>query len=457
VGANRADSILALATPVGQAERAVLRLSGPALHQAAASLLPPELPPPRRRREARSGLWQWLAGCPVPVDLLYFPGPHSATGEDVIELHLPANQVLLKALVKHFFARGVRQAEAGEFTRRAFLNGRLDLAQAEAVLDLVQARGEQQVRAAAAILAGRLGKELQIARTALTEAIVQVEAGLDFEEGDSQDLQPGEIASLLQTARAALRSGLMAEQARAFRQGESWRIGLIGAPNVGKTTLFQALTHRQALVSGQAGTTRDRLEARWSPTTLNTEVAWVLADGPGLGGMAADARDHVARQRAAADTFDLLWLVVDASDPQAQLPPTAAEVPKLVLFHKSDLPRGVPESVIQQAQALGPVLWLSGQDPAADFAPLADLTQAEYVRAAHQHGATLRSVLRHQHALGQSLEALDQALALNEHRGAQDLIAEELRKSLLDLAELVGDFSSEDLLDRIFSSFCVGK
>jgi tRNA modification GTPase len=469
MGANRADCILALATPVGQAERAVLRLSGPRLHQAAAEFLPTGLPIPRGRREAQSGVWHWLSGCPVGVELLYFPGPNSATGEDVIELHLPGNAILIDALTTHFLSLGVRQAEAGEFTRRAFLNGRLDLAQAEAVLDLVQARGANQARAAATILAGSLGRELQIAQNALTVAMVQVEAGLDFEEGDSQDLQPGEIAGLLQTAQAALRSGLKGEQARAFRHGENWHIGLIGAPNAGKTSLFQALTQSQGIISNQAGTTRDRLEAPWIPTGLATEVPWILADGPGIGGTPVDSRDQVARQRAQADVFDLIWVVIDASDPQAVLPPLPTGVPKLVLFQKSDLPRAVSEQVIQQAQEQGPILWLSTQAVGSDFAAgagctalpgfdeLASLTQAEYARAAHEHGATLRSVQRHQNALGQALAAVDQAAAMNQAGGAQDLIAEELRKSLLALAELVGGFGPEELLDLIFSSFCVGK
>ncbi|MDA1259730.1 MAG: tRNA uridine-5-carboxymethylaminomethyl(34) synthesis GTPase MnmE, partial [Planctomycetota bacterium] len=222
--------MFAQATPRGGAERGVLRLSGPDLLDRADLLLPYGLPRPSRppRREVLHGNWEGLPGASEACAVWVMPGPRSATGEDVIELHLPGSQPLLDAAAAELLARGVRRAEPGEFTRRAFLNGRLDLVQAEAVLDLVQARSSAGARAAAAVLTGSLGREMEAAREALTAALVETEAGLDFEEGDSQDLRPSEIAEQLAIARVALASGRTSERQRGARQQFEFRIALRG-------------------------------------------------------------------------------------------------------------------------------------------------------------------------------------------------------------------------------------
>ena len=266
---SRADAIVALATAPLAAERAVLRLSAPDLariaQQAASQVSLAALFPDRLDERAVCEVqFRWLGELEVPVSAWVFPGPRSATGEDLIEFHLAGSLPVVRALERALLALdGVRAAEAGEFTRRAFLAGVLDLTQAEAVQALVQAQDADEARAAAALLTGALAADLQQARDALVEAMVQIEAGLDFEEGDSQDLQPGEIEATLASAREAIARGRSDERSRSARREGRFRIGLIGAPNAGKTALYTRLTGAQALVADERGTTRDRLEAAW--------------------------------------------------------------------------------------------------------------------------------------------------------------------------------------------------
>ncbi|MFQ5750080.1 MAG: GTPase, partial [Planctomycetota bacterium] len=352
------DPIVALATAGGPAERAVLRLSGAGLLQAAGRILPPGCPRPRGRREVLAGEMEWTAGSRLPAELFVFPGPASATGEDVLEIHLPGAGPVVAAVLDGLHARGVRPAEPGEFTRRAFLNGRIDLTQAEGVLDLVRARTSAGARAAAAVLAGSLGRPLQAARNALADALAELEAGLDFEEGDAADLKPAEVDELLARARRALEEGLAGETGRsAFQEG--FRIGLRGAPNAGKTTLFCRLTGATALVSPQAGTTRDRLEAPWRAE--GASEAWILADGPGLGDAPADPRDEAARRRAAGERFDLVWWLADSSDPATRVPETFSEPSVLLVWTRTDLPRRVAEEAVAGAAARLPSVWISAR------------------------------------------------------------------------------------------------
>lgn len=450
---SRRDWIVAPATPAGPSERAVLRLSGPGLLDGAVALLPAGCPLPRGRREARAGRVEWTAGARLPATLLVFPAPGSATGEDVLELHLPGSAPVVSAVLARCLAGGARLAEPGEFTRRAFLNGRLDLTAAEAVLEVVGARSRAGVRAAGAALSGRLGAELQAARDALADALAEIEAGLDFEEGDAADLRPAEIDGLLARARTALRQADRGEAARPA-PASGWRIGLTGRPNAGKTSLFARLTGATALVSAEPGTTRDRLEAVWRPP--GGDEAWTLADGPGMGGPARDPRDAAARRRATGEEFDLWWLVVDASDPAARCPERPEGAPSLVVWTKSDVARAVGEAEVARAADRGPSVWVSARS-GAGLAELAHATGHGLAGAAEAREARAWVGERHRAALRTSLAALERAERLHGTRAPSELLAEELRAALVPLGELVGELTPEDLLDRVFARFCIGK
>ncbi len=449
--ASRLDSIAAQATPRGAGERGILRLSGPDLLARAGALLPPGCPHPGLppRREVRAGALEWAPGARVPVELWVFPGPRSATGEDLLELHLPGAQPVLDLVFAQLLAAGARAADPGEFTRRAFLNGRLDLVQAEAVLDLVQARTAEAAAAAAHALSGALGGEARAAQEALAAARVELEAGLDFAEGDSQDVAPADVERLLERAAAALARGTDGETQHAARTRAEFRILLCGAPNAGKSSLLRALTGAEVLISPESGTTRDRIEARWNAAAAT--LPWILLDGPGTGGDPADLRDAAARVRAAGDAADadLAWLCCDGADSAARSPAAPAGLPALRLRTKSDLPRvagGAADGALRVSARTG-----------EGFAELAAATARAASAAESAHAARLASGARHAEALAAAATALARARALHAAGGPQDLVAEEVREASRALGELTGALTPEDLLDRLFARFCVGK
>lgn len=461
---SKSSVIVAPATPVGPAQRAVIRLSGPHLLAAASRYLPLCVPTFSGVREVLEIQLEPLPGVVVGAHLFVFPGPHSATGEDVCELHLPSAPPLVEAQLQQLLASGCRLAEPGEFTRRAFLNGRLDLTQAEAVLELVESRSSSAAIAATQVLSGSLGDCMSASRDVLLEALMELEAGLDFEEGDSQDLQPGEVAGLLNHAAQLLRSGLHTEQQRLVRHGGLFRVGLFGAPNAGKTTLFSKLTGTSSLISSEAGTTRDRREAIWQPA--DSELPFTLVDYPGLGGEAVDRRDAAARALVleAETPLDLLWLCVAADTNPEQLPPRLPVAPCVVVWTQADR-EGRPSADLQAA-----VLHLAGPDaPQVALSCLAEGhsgLSAEALAKATQNGlSSAEKALsdhiahghRHQEALRDALQSVARASDWDQHGGHQDLVAEELRGALAALALLVGEFTPEDVLDRLFSAFCVGK
>jgi tRNA modification GTPase len=380
----------------------------------------------------------------------------------VLELHFPGSAPVVKVLGRILHEAGLRQAEPGEFTRRAFLNGNIDLAQAEAVLDLVHSSTARQAQAAAKVLGGSLGNELRSARDALASALVQLEAGLDFEEGDSADLTPGEVTSTLEVAATALIRGEESEKQRAVEQGTFWRIALIGPTNAGKSSLFRALTGKRTLISDVAGTTRDRLQAEWPVgdliETASTDAIrpWLLCDLPGLGGEAVDDRDTAARVRASLDTFDFQWLVVDASASPTTLPIPLADIPARVVITKADLPHQISGMLLSEASQWGIPLWVSSAS-ALGFQELASATLGDYLNHERQHASAMRSVDRHRQAFSQALQAVRRAQSSLEIDGTRDLVAEEIRAGLMALAELAGEFTPEALLDQLFGDFCIGK
>jgi len=405
-----------------------------------------------------------LPGVVVSANALVFPGPHSATGEDVIELHMPGSQPLVTAVLHQLIGSGCRLAEPGEFTRRAFINGRLDLTQAEAVLELVEARSSASARAATQVLGGSLGGCMSSCREVLVEALSELEAGLDFEEGDSQDLAPGEVGTLLDRASDLLEEGLSSERQRLVRHGGNYRIALFGAPNAGKTTLFSKLTGEAALISAGAGTTRDRREAQWHMP--GSEMPLTLIDFPGVGGETVDARDLAARNllERSEMSVDLLWLCVAPDTQVEDLPSQLPAAPSLVVWTKADcesdqvgnlrlhIERLVGQDFRSVAVSSVPDGAGEGGFRALSEATLDSLTSCEKALSNH----ILHSE-RYQESLAGALLAVARARQWDEQGGHQDLVAEELRQALSTLAILVGEFTPEDVLDKLFSSFCIGK
>ncbi|MEO0651384.1 MAG: GTPase, partial [Planctomycetota bacterium] len=303
------DTIVAIASAPGAAERGIVRLSGDRTREVVGARLEGDFP---RRRGAHAVRLRDARGV-QPARLLWMPGPRSYTREDTAELHLPGNPHLLAAALEALLAAGARRAEPGEFTRRAFENGRLDLTRAEGVLELVEARNEDERRAAIALLEGGLSRRVGALREALDDVRALCEATLDFDEADTGHVPTEELARALEAASSDLGAALAYERARPPRAGLP-RVMLVGAPNAGKSTLFNALRPEgsvPAIVSDLAGTTRDPLR--------------VEADLPGgrielfdLAGLATTALDELdaagqGRARALLDSADLLLPVVRAA------------------------------------------------------------------------------------------------------------------------------------------------
>lgn len=449
---------------MGAAPRAVIRLSGAHLLADATKFLAFLKAPIRPERQVLNCVLEPLPGVVVNAHLLIFPGPHSATGEDVCEIHMPGSSPLVKAQMQQLLSNGARLAEPGEFTRRAFLNGRLDLTQAEAVLELVEARSSAAAVAATQVLGGSLGSCMSDCRDVLLEALMELEAGLDFEEGDSQDLEPGAVDELLQRATDLLQSGLQAEEQRLLRHGGHFRIALVGAANAGKTTLFSRLTNTASLISSLAGTTRDRREATWQPPGI--QLPLTLIDYPGMGGVAADSRDAAARELAelSSTPIDLVWFCVAAGTAVGDLPVRLPAAPCVVLWTQADR-RINPNASLKAA-----VAQLAGghaaqvqlccppeQDQVESVDALVAATENALTAAEKALSDHIAHGRRHQEALQEALHAVARGAEWDQLGGHQDLVAEDLRAALAALALLVGEFTPEQVLDRLFSAFCVGK
>ena len=432
------DTIFAPATAAGRAAVAVVRLSGPKT-KAAVKALAGDLPPARRASLRRL---RDAAGASIDEALvLWFPGPGSYTGEDAAELHVHGGQAVVAALIEALSALGVRLAEPGEFTRRAFENGKLDLAQAEGVADLIEAETDAQRRQALEQLGGRLSEVQGRWRDALTGALAMFEAAVDFPDEEV----PADVAS---RARPIL-EGLIAEldaaaddAVRGERVREGYRIALLGAPNAGKSTLLNALAKRDAaIVTATPGTTRDIIEV---PMVLGGYKV-IVADTAGIRATEDEIEaEGVRRAEAWGMSADLrIWLVDGLGDPKPTVP-DSIRIGDLILLTKRDLGEGHPGLPGSPFTAKSPndVAWVEGL-----------LTEAvvEALAGAEPPAATR---LRHQELLVEASERLRHALTQEE---ALELAAEDVRLAARALDRITGRIDPEQVLGRIFSTFCIGK
>ena len=451
---RRALPIAAIATAPGRGAVGIVRLSGAGLQPLVQALCGRLLVP----RVAT--LLPFLAPDGSAIDqglALYFPAPHSYTGEDVLELQAHGGPVLLQMLLARCLqagaGMGVRLAEPGEFTQRAFLNGKLDLAQAEAVADLIDASTEAAARSAGRSLSGVFSQQVQGLRERIVRLRMLVEATLDFPEEDINFLQQAGARAQLQDIAAALDALLDgAQQGALLREGI--RVVLAGQPNVGKSSLLNALAGAElAIVTPIPGTTRDRV----SQTIQIEGVPLHVIDTAGLRSHTDDEVERIGIARtwdSIADADSVLFLHdltrrgqsdYEAAEAQiaARLPATA----KLLHVHtKCDL----------VAQALDDGLCLSSRSGEG----LQALRQALLQRAgwhAVPEGLFIARA-RHVQALQRTREHLQRALALGAARSAPlELLAEELRLAHDALGEITGVFTADDLLGEIFSRFCIGK
>ncbi|GAA0641405.1 tRNA uridine-5-carboxymethylaminomethyl(34) synthesis GTPase MnmE [Brevundimonas lenta] len=433
------DTIFALATPPGRGAIAIIRLSGPRTDEALAAL---GAPGPKPRMASLRTLA--LEGRQIDQALvLRFPAPNSYTGEDCAELHLHGGRAVVEAASGALIALGLRPADPGEFTRRAFENGRMDLAQAEAVADLIDAETTAQAAQALGQLDGALSETYAGFRRALLKALALVEAEIDFPDEEVPDNLARTAGPVLDGLIADLKAAL-ADAGRGERVREGYRIVLIGETNAGKSSLFNALVAREAaIVTPIAGTTRDVLDA----DLIIGGYAVTLSDTAGL----RDSDDvveaeGVRRARARAEQAELRLWVRAPGDGEGAAAPFVRPGDLLVLT-KADIDRSAPsadhESIV--------VSTATGEGLAA----LHDWIAARLAR--DLSGADFPAVTRERHR-----RRLEEALAAVETgRRALDIAPEmagdDLRRAAEALARVTGAIGVEDILGEVFSTFCIGK
>jgi tRNA modification GTPase len=434
------DTIFALASGAGRAAVAVMRLSGPSSGPILAGIAG-GLPPPRRAslRRLRDAEGATLDRALV----LWFPGPGSYTGEDGAELHLHGGPAVVAAVAGALAALGARPAEPGEFTRRAFLNGRLDLTAAEGIADLIAAETEAQRRQALRQADGALARLHDEWAGRLARLLAHQEAAIEFAE----DGLPTDLDARARAGAVALRGEIAAHLADG-RKGERLREGLLvailGAPNAGKSSLLNALAGREAaIVSARAGTTRDVVEVR----LVLAGVPVTLADTAGLREAADEIeQEGIRRARRRAEEADLV-LAVFAAD----VPPDAVTLDWVArgavpVANKVDL---APAPAAIGGTAPLPVSALTGAGLDALRARLAE----EAGRLAGGGDAALLTRPRHRAALSETVAWLEEA----ESAPLPELVSEALRAALRALGRLTGRVGVEDLLDIVFRDFCIGK
>jgi tRNA modification GTPase len=451
------DTIAAIATAQGRGGVGIVRVSGPAAEAIADQIVRRTLQP----RYAHHGGFHTAQGHVIDEGLaIFFRGPHSFTGEDVLELQGHGGPVVLDMLLNRCIELGCRMARPGEFSERAFLNDKLDLAQAEAIADLIEASSEQAARNAVRSLQGVFSREV----TALTERLIQlriyVEAAIDFPEEEIDFLADGLVLSRLDTVRASLATVLReASQGALVRDGMT--LVIAGRPNAGKSSLLNLLAGREAaIVTDIAGTTRDILREHIHIDGMPLHVI----DTAGLRST-ADVVEKIGVERAlkAIQDADRILLVVDSSsaeaaDPHVLWPEFLKSAPALskvtVVRNKADLTGEAPG--LLQKDAGEAVLTLSALDTGSGLALLRDHLKAVmgYEQTAEGSFSARR---RHLDALRQAQACLDHGREQLIQAAAGELLAEDLRQAQQCLGEITGEFSSDDLLGRIFTSFCIGK
>lgn len=445
----RTDTIVAIATAAAPAGLGVVRLSGPEA-LAIAGRISGIAPRPRHAHYVR---FRDAEGEVIDDGLLIvFVSPASYTGEDVAELQAHGSPALLRLLSARCVELGARQARAGEFTERAFLNERLDLTQAEAVADLIHASSEAAARAARRALDGEFSQRVHTLTEALTGLRIYVEAAIDFPEEEIDFLAGPELKSRLQQVRQLMQA-LLREARRGQRLRDGLHVVIAGPPNAGKSSLLNALAgNDRAIVTDIAGTTRDLLRE----SVLIDGIELTLVDTAGLrDGADVVEAEGMRRARAEFARADLALAVVECGSEHEQIPALREELAALAqvfwLHNKCEV-AGEPARSMYREDGLH--LWLSARQGLGLDALREALKQAAGLGEAAEGAVSARA--RHVEALlraNAQLEAAADRLA----EGSGELAAEDLRSAHEALGEITGRFNADDLLGRIFGSFCIGK
>jgi len=445
---HKSDTICALATAYGQSGIGVIRVTGPLSKSISKKILHQDLQP----RYAYYGSFFDNDNNLIDKGVaIAFPGPNSYTGEDVVEFQGHGGVSVIRKLLETIISLDVRVAEPGEFTKRAFLNGKMDLVQAEAVQDLIQSSSEESALSAVRSLTGEFSEKINQILSELISLRVFVEATIDFSDEEIDFLESHEVSSKLHSLKLTLLNILeSANQGAILRDGI--HVAIAGKPNAGKSSLLNSLTKQpSAIVTDVAGTTRDVLKE-----TIQIDGMPIhIIDTAGLHN--SDniiEQEGIRRAHTEINNADVVLLVYDASDKSVDLsilPESVKDKPKIVIKNKIDLTGS--KTGIQKIQN-NPEISISAKNgdginivrkALADFAGLNSNTEGVFLARK-----------RHIIAINETLSFINSAISQLDG-GASELVAEDLRQAGMHLGQITGEFSSDDLLGQIFSSFCIGK
>jgi len=401
----------------------------------------------------------------LPADLYLWPTARTYTREPVAEIHTLGSPPLLATVLATLCAAGARAAEPGEFTLRAFLSGRLDLTQAEAVLGIIDAEGRRQFDVALKQMAGGLSRPMQALRESLVDLLAELEAGLDFVDEDIEFISQAQLHARLSEAANTV-AALVEQMSARGDVADTLRAVLVGWPNVGKSSLFNCLTGgaSAALVSEQPGTTRDYLVAWLDESDPAAARRCQLVDTAGFEPEAsAVGPGRLAQQTTAeqATSADVLVLCLDSTRPpnaweQEQLASQSPQ-PRLIALTKCDAPRQLDRVTISKFAPAVAIVETSAQSGLG----LDELRQAicrlVLSQATGEMSAVAATATRSRESLRLAAEALARAVMANTDQLGEELVAAEVRAALAELGKVVGAVYTDDILDRIFSRFCIGK
>jgi tRNA modification GTPase len=453
ISEESAETIAAISTPPGRGGIGIARVSGPQAAGIAAQLVRLRQPLDHARARLADVLDEDSAARIDEAVVTFFAAPHSYTSEDLVEIAAHGSPVVLELLLTRALALGARLAEPGEFTQRAFLSGKLDLTQAEAVRDLIEAQTLTQARLAASQMGGALSRRVAPVKQSLVELIALLEAGIDFAEDDVDVTPQAEIARRIAELTSPL-TALEASFARGRIIHDGLTLAIVGRPNTGKSSLFNRLVERdRAIVSAIPGTTRDTVTERISLDGIPLE----LVDTAGLREVAEEVEQlGIRRSREALADAALVLVVLDATQPlndeERRLLTAVEGRPALVAMNKSDL-----------IEAHGPLPDCSGVPALATSALTGEGIPAlrERILELATGGAAaepgMLTTARHQQAIVAAIAALADAAKANATSTPHEMILLDLYRALWALDSLTGQTTPDDILNLIFSTFCIGK
>lgn len=455
-----ADTIVALATPPGRSGIGVVRLSGPASLRILQELTPSNSFPPDPNVLSLRNLVDPSTGAILDEAMVcYFKAPHSFTGEDVVEFQCHGSPILLRAIVDAVLKLDARMADPGEFSLRAVANGRMNLAQAEAIRDLIDAQTEDAARQATRQLKGAVAETLRPVKDQLVKMIVRLESSLEFVEDDLPELEQNEILKSLQSLRAELNQ-LAATFSRGRLIRDGIRVTFVGRPNAGKSSLFNSLLgHARSIVTATPGTTRDTI----TESIALKGIPLVLTDTAGL----REAGDHIEsigvdRTRREAADSDLLIVVVDGSqevtDEDRRVILDVANRPHVIALNKCDLPTfsGARAADLRSPHEHVGCVAVSAKDATG----IEDLQAAiihPFTNGGHNSEGLLITNARHHDLLLRTIEAIESSEKLLCAHTTEEVIVVDLHNALRYLGEITGETTSDQILGEIFSTFCIGK